>query len=148
MRYQKNYYAYFQSFVAKAQKLYDSEIKEAHQNATSLEIVALVVKAHRIMYEIWTQLPCHPDFTAATLRFLMTALEHIYSADSVYLKSKVSSQVGPDILYVLRRLWVEEASINTHDLVQIALMNGFVQFYCRMVVKQQELMQDYIGKNV
>ncbi len=27
------------------------------------------------MFDVWTKLPSHPDFTAATLRFLIKALE-------------------------------------------------------------------------
>jgi hypothetical protein len=56
------------------------------------------MKCHRIMFDVWTNLPCHPDFTSATLRFLMKALESIYEQESLYIKNKINSEVSVDIL--------------------------------------------------
>lgn len=57
------------------------------------------------MFDLWTQLPCHPDFTAATLRFLMKVLERVYGDTNIYMKSKINSEISPDILYILRKFW-------------------------------------------
>ncbi len=57
------------------------------------------------MFDLWTQLPCHPDFTSATLRFLMKDLERVYGDTNIYMKSKINSEISPDILYILRKFW-------------------------------------------
>lgn len=100
------------------------------------------------MFDVWTKLPSHPDFTAATLRFLIKALELIQNDNDIYTKSQVNSETTPDILQMLQRFWMEDASPSAHDLSKIALDNGFIQFYCRTVRRQYELMQIYIEKNV
>lgn len=64
------------------------------------------------------------------------------------MKSKVNSETTPDILDMLRRFWMRDDSPSTHDLAKIALDNGFIQFYCRIVRRQYELMKLYIEKNV
>lgn len=78
----------------------------------ALAAVCATVKMHRVMLDVWTRPPVHPDFTAATLRFLMGVLEGIYSLKNeewsylaLYSKNRGVVEVAPDLLYILRRLW-------------------------------------------
>lgn len=117
-------------------------------NEISKQNVCSIIKLHLVMFDVWTKLPSHPDFTAATLRFLIKVLELIQNDNDIYTKSQVNSETTPDILHMLQRFWMEDASPSAHDLTKIALDNGFIQFYCRTVRRQYELMQIYIEKNV
>jgi hypothetical protein len=95
----------------------------------------MVILFHRITFDIWTKPPCHQDFTAATLRFLMNIIEGVSNELNVYAKNKLDTEISPNILYTFLRFW-NATNNSSHDLANIAIRNGYIQFYCRTVRKQ------------
>lgn len=78
----------------------------------------------------------------------MKFLEDIHQDENIYVKSKINSEVSPDILFILQSFILPTNDCSTHNLMKIAISNGFIQFYCRIMRKQHTLMQKYIDKNV
>lgn len=73
-RYKVNTHQYMLGFLSRAQKICEQEIENVQTNQYALEIVKMVVKAHRIMFDLWTQQPAHIDYISATIRFLLKTL--------------------------------------------------------------------------
>jgi hypothetical protein len=96
----------------------------------------MVILLHRITFDVWTKPPCHPDFTAGTLRFLMNTIEGVTNEVNIYAKNKVDAEISSNILYTFLRFWNVGDPASSHNLPKLAIRNGYIQFYCRTVRRQ------------
>lgn len=123
-----------------------------------------------LCFDIWTCAPCHQDMTAVTFLFLMRMLSSVFQSESLYLESKASYNIVPNILKILSKFIshgndsVHHESIHMgahqsreerkqiddlrHPLLQIAIDGGFIQFFMNTLKGQFQAMKKQIEKNV